>query len=82
MRWFLYSILGMGLPFIIVDLLPEGMMVHKIATGISMGALTTGAMQHLLLKNHTSMLYYGFHSVLWDGRWEYSLSSPLIIQWH
>jgi hypothetical protein len=51
-RWFLYSILGMGLPFIIVDLLPEGMIAHKIATGISMGALTTGALQHLLLKNH------------------------------
>ena len=52
-RWFLYSILGMGLPFIIVDLLPEGMIAHKIATGISMGALTTGVMQHLLLKIHT-----------------------------
>ena len=58
-RWFLYSILGMGLPFIIVDLLPEGMIAHKIATGISMGALTTGVMQHLLLKIQTR------HAILW-----------------
>jgi len=51
-RWMVYSILGMGIPFIIVDLLPEGMIAHKIATGISMGALTTGFLQNLLLKKH------------------------------
>ncbi|MBK9401171.1 MAG: hypothetical protein IPN36_10010 [Bacteroidetes bacterium] len=66
-RWFLYSILGMGLPFIIVDLLPEGMIAHKIATGISMGALTTGVMQHLLLKIQTrqAILWIPYSFIGW-----------------
>lgn len=66
-RWMLHSIVGMGFPFLIVDLFPEEMITHKIATGITMGALTTGALQHLLLKNHTknALLWIPFSFMGW-----------------
>lgn len=49
-NWIWFSILGMGIPFIILDLMPAEMAPHKIAAGIVSGALATGLLQYQLLK--------------------------------
>ncbi len=49
-NWIWFSILGMGIPFIILDLMPAELVPHKIAAGIVSGALATGLLQYLLLK--------------------------------
>lgn len=50
--WLLSSVIGMGIPFLLVDLFPQEIIAHKIATGISLGAITTSVIQYYLLKEH------------------------------
>lgn len=48
--WILFSVLGMGVPIIILDLMPSGTISYKLPIGITLGALAVGSLQFLLLK--------------------------------
>jgi hypothetical protein len=49
-KWFWTSIVGMGLPFLILDLLMSRTSEYKLPTGILLGGLTTGFLQLHVLK--------------------------------
>ncbi len=51
-NWIWFSILGMGVPFIIIDFIPNETIPHKLPFSIPLGAITAGFLQYLLLKNH------------------------------
>jgi hypothetical protein len=53
-KWIWYSILGMGIPFIILDLALTSDPAYKPVLGVSLGALTLGLLQYSMLKNYTA----------------------------
>ena len=55
--WILYSALGMGIPFIIFDLIPGGTISYKLPLSISLGALTVGLLQFTILKKYSAKAY-------------------------
>ncbi|MEK7724742.1 MAG: hypothetical protein AAB336_10365 [Acidobacteriota bacterium] len=55
--WILFSALGMGIPFIILDLIPIGTVSYKLALSVAFSALVVGLLQFLLLKKHSPKAY-------------------------
>ncbi len=49
-KWIWYALLGMGIPIVILDFLPEGWLSHPLAYSIATGALCAGLLQSGLLK--------------------------------
>ncbi|MBL7856355.1 MAG: hypothetical protein JNM57_01605 [Cyclobacteriaceae bacterium] len=58
-NWMIFSVLGLSIPFLILDLLPEGIVQHKIAWSILLGGLAVGLLQRGILKNFSQ------HANLW-----------------
>ncbi|MBK9250161.1 MAG: hypothetical protein IPM69_19140 [Ignavibacteria bacterium] len=62
LHWIWYSIIGMGIPFIIMDLLVPKSVSYKIQFSMAFGALTVGWLQSNLLnaqKKHASVWMVG-----------------------
>lgn len=55
--WILFSACGLGIPFIILDLMPTGTVPYKLPLSIFFGALTVGLLQFLLLKKLSPKAY-------------------------
>ena len=51
-NWIWLSVIGMSIPFAIIDLIPSVESPLKLALSVALGALTVGALQYLLLKKH------------------------------
>lgn len=52
--WIWFSMFGMGIPFIILDLALTTSTSYKPVLGISFGALAMGLLQYAILKNYSS----------------------------
>lgn len=50
--WFWFSTVGMGVPFVLLDLIPNEVLVHKLPFSISSGAIFSGFLQYTILKKH------------------------------
>lgn len=50
LAWFYYSILGMGLPFLILDFIMDKGVVYKLPLSVALGGLAIGCLQYQLLK--------------------------------
>lgn len=50
--WILASVLGMGLPFLALDLLLPETFAYKLPLCLAIGGITTGLFQSILLKNY------------------------------
>jgi hypothetical protein len=53
-NWILFSVLGMGVPFVVFDLMPSGTVEHKIALSIGCGSVVVGFLQYTMLKKYSS----------------------------
>lgn len=53
-NWIWFSVLGMGIPFIILDLILKTNTNYKPVLGISFGAFTLGLLQYTILKKYSS----------------------------
>lgn len=56
-NWVWLSALGMGIPFVVLDLLLSGTNMYKPLFGISLGSLTLGLMQYSILKKYSKKAY-------------------------
>jgi hypothetical protein len=56
-NWVWFSIIGMGIPFIIFDWMPSGIITHKLPPSVALGALTVGILQSILLKRQSPKAY-------------------------
>lgn len=56
-NWVLYSIIGMGIPFIILDILPDDTIAYKLPLSITLGSLCVGALQFTMLKRYSPKAY-------------------------
>ena len=52
-NWLLFSIIGMAIPFIIFDLIPNETITQKLPFSIPIGALLVGFLQYTILKKHS-----------------------------
>lgn len=50
--WIWASIVGMGLPFILLDLVLADTFSNKLPLSVALGGITTGILQYRILKNH------------------------------
>lgn len=55
-RWIWTSVIGMGLPLVVFDVLAPDM-EHKLAISIALGALLTGMIQYMLIKDSYPKAY-------------------------
>lgn len=53
-QWFYFSILGMGIPFLILDFLMDKGVVYKLPLSVALGGLAIGCLQYQLLKKQTT----------------------------
>jgi hypothetical protein len=53
-NWIWFSILGMGIPFVILDLILKSNPGYKLILGIAFGAFALGLLQYTILKNYSS----------------------------
>lgn len=51
--WILYAVTGMGIPFIILDILPDDAIAYKIPLSIALGSLGVGLLQFTMLKTYS-----------------------------
>jgi hypothetical protein len=52
-NWIVFSALGLGIPFFVLDLILTGTSTYKIPAGVALGAITVGLLQFLILKSHS-----------------------------
>ena len=52
--WFYFSILGMGLPFLILDFVMDKGVVYKLPLSVAFGGLAIGCLQYQLLKKQSA----------------------------
>ena len=51
--WLWFSIVGMGIPFVLLDLIPSEVLTHKLPVSITLGSLTVGFLQYTILRKHS-----------------------------
>ncbi len=51
-NWIWLSVIGMSIPFVVIDLIPTVTSPLKLALSVALGSLTVGMLQYLLLKKH------------------------------
>ncbi len=51
--WIWLSAIGMGLPFIVYDLLPAGTVTYKLPLFVMAGGLCAGILQYFILKHYS-----------------------------
>lgn len=54
LAWFYFSLLGMGLSFLVFDFLMDKEVVYKLPLSVAFGGLTIGCLQYQLLKKQTA----------------------------
>lgn len=77
-QWLLFSAVGMGLPFMVLDLLmTTAKMAHKLPLGVALGAVVTGVLQFMILKNYSQKA----HLWIWSSvvGWTVAIAIVLII---
>ncbi len=57
-RWMWFSIIGMGIPFLVMDLFLKDMLTHKLPLEMSISAVLVSLLQFNLLKSHFSKAYW------------------------
>ncbi|MBI3234462.1 MAG: hypothetical protein HYZ42_10565 [Bacteroidetes bacterium] len=54
LNWVWFSIIGMGIPFVVLDFISSEVIAHKLPISITFGALTVGFLQYLILRKYSS----------------------------
>lgn len=56
-NWILHAVIGMGIPFVILDLLPDDTIAYKLPLSITLGSLCVGFLQFTMLKRYSPKAY-------------------------
>jgi MFS family permease len=78
-RWIWFSVAGMGIPFIILDLLLPTTFVQKLPVGVALGAIVTGFLQFLILKDYSKQA----HIWIWTSviGWTVAVLAVLVVDY-
>lgn len=67
LNWIWYSAIGMFVPFVILDLLPDGTIPQKLFVGVATSSILVAYLQVLLLKKHSKNAIHWFWGCI--GGW-------------